>query len=99
MKAGYWKWDVETAAPQPLSKVKENKNGKSIAHYDGKSKTDKARKNSLLTMSNGTHEAALPKITTTHEITGYAQMNQNIEMVKICGFGLTIKIWTWHRLR
>ncbi len=99
MEAGNWRWEVETAAPQPLSKVKEDRNGISIAHCDDKSKTDKAHKNSLLTMSNGTHEAASPKITTTNEITGYAQMNQNNEMVKIGGFGLKIQIWTWRGLR
>ncbi len=100
MEAGNWiRWEVEMAAPQLLSKVKEDRNGKGIAHCDGKSKTDKAHKNSLLTMSYGTHEAASPKITTTNEITGYAQMNQNIEMVKIGGFGSKIQIWTQRRLR
>ncbi len=99
MEAGNWtRWKVEMAAPQPLSKVKEDSNGKSIEHYDGKSKTDKAQKNSLLTMANGTHEAASPKITTTNEMNGYTQMNQNSEMVKIGGFGSKIQIWTWRQL-
>ncbi|MCP4492807.1 MAG: hypothetical protein GY820_36695 [Gammaproteobacteria bacterium] len=42
MEAGNWtRWEVETAAPQPLSKVKEDSNGKSIMHYDGKRKQTK----------------------------------------------------------
>ncbi|MCP4490622.1 MAG: hypothetical protein GY820_25410 [Gammaproteobacteria bacterium] len=81
-----------------MSKVKEDSNGKSITHYDGKSKTDKAHKKSLLTMANGTHEAASPKIASTNEINGYALMNQNSEMVKIGGFGLKIQIWMQRRL-
>ncbi len=60
-----------------------------------KAKQTKHTKNSLLTMANSTHEATSPKITTTNEMNGYAQMNQNSEMVKICGFGLKIQIWTW----
>ncbi len=48
---------------------------------------------------NDIAEAASPKITTTNEMNGYAQMNQNSEMVKICGFGPKIQIWTWRRLR
>ncbi|MCP4475474.1 MAG: hypothetical protein GY821_13100 [Gammaproteobacteria bacterium] len=34
---------MHCTAPQPLNKVKEDSNGKSITHYDGKSNTDKAR--------------------------------------------------------
>ncbi len=63
-----------------------------------KAKQTKHTKNSLLTMANGTHEAASPKSTTTNEMNGYAQMNQSSEMVKICSFGLKIQIWTWRGL-
>ncbi len=50
-----------------------------------KAKQTKHMKNSLPTMANGTHEAAPQKIT-TNEMNGYAQMNQNNEIVKIGGF-------------
>ncbi len=48
---------------------------------------------------NDVAKAAPPKITTANEMNGYAQMNQNSEMVKIGGFGLKIQIWTQHGLR
>ncbi len=50
-------------------------------------------------LMNDVAEAAPPKITTTNETNGYAQMNQNSEMVKIGGFGLKIQSWMWRGLQ
>ncbi|MCP4494637.1 MAG: hypothetical protein GY820_46150 [Gammaproteobacteria bacterium] len=57
MEGRNWtEWKVHRTTQQPLNKVKEESNGKSITHYDGKSKTgneNHTNRNSFTRM-NGT---------------------------------------------
>ncbi len=49
MEAGNWtRWEVETAAPQPLSKVKEDRNAKALRIAMAKAKQTKHTKTHYL---------------------------------------------------